>query len=239
MNSRKTFALIDLSAYRQNLVYLSGKASPAKLMVVVKADAYGHGAVELSKVAQESGVDRLAVAFFLEEGIKIRKAESLCRFLCLTMWRKEIPTAKEFSLTLSLSSFAQLEDIIGLNKRLPDFQLVVDTGMRRLGLEWEESIELYNSAVRKGINITGAYTHFATADEKAVASFLSREKLLEDFFMAGQRRNRHFETHISNSAGTIYFDNSDFSYVRAGIATYGLQPSKETDENLKPIFVVG
>jgi alanine racemase len=237
MNSRKTFALIDLSAYRQNLVYLSGKASPAKLMVVVKADAYGHGAVELSKVAQESGVDRLAVAF-LEEGIKIRQSGISLPILVLNyVEKKEIPTAKEFSLTLSLSSFAQLEDIIGLNKQLPDFQLVVDTGMRRLGLEWEESIELYNLAVRKGINITGAYTHFATADEKGSGFVLEQREAFGRFLHGlGQRRNRHFETHISNSAGTIYFDNSDFSYVRAGIATYGLQPSKETDENLKPIL---
>ncbi|PZC52888.1 alanine racemase, partial [Mesotoga sp. TolDC] len=237
MNSRKTFALIDLSAYKQNLLYLSRKAFPAKLMAVVKADAYGHGAVELSKAARDIGIERLAVAF-LEEGIKIREGGVNLPILVLNyVDRHEIPIARKFGLTLTLCSFGQLEEIVDLEVPLPDFHIVVDTGMRRLGMEWEDSLRLYESAVSKGIRITGAYTHFATADEKE-SEFVSEQKDSFDRFLAGlgEIPFGSFESHISNSAGTIFLDNSRYDYVRAGIATYGLQPSIIVDNNLMPVL---
>jgi len=237
MNSRKTFALIDLSAYGQNLLYLSRKASPAKLMAVVKADAYGHGAVELSRAARDIGVERLAVAF-LEEGIKIREGGVNLPILVMNyVDRHEVSIARKFGLTLTLCSFGQLEEIVDLEVPLPDFHIVVDTGMRRLGMEWKDSLRLYESAVAKGIGITGAYTHFATADEKE-SDFVSEQKDSFDRFLAGlgEIPFGSFESHISNSAGTIFLDNSRYDYVRTGIATYGLQPSIIVDNNLKPIL---
>jgi alanine racemase len=127
MNSRKTFALIDLSAYMQNLHYLSRKASPAKLRVVVKADAYGHGAVELSRAARDIGIEQLAVAF-LEEGNKIREGGVDLPILILNyVDRHEIPIARKFGLTPTLCSFGQLDEIFDLEVSLPDFHIVVDT----------------------------------------------------------------------------------------------------------------
>ncbi|PNQ06119.1 alanine racemase [Mesotoga sp. SC_NapDC2] len=237
MNSRKTYALVNLSAYRQNLLYLAGKAYPARLMAVVKADAYGHGAEQLSKVAEEAGVERLAVAF-LEEGIKLRESGISLPILVLNyVDNEEILAAKEYGLTLSLCSSGQLDSISGLNETLPDFEIAVDTGMRRLGMKWEESIKLYKSAVANGIKITGAYTHFATADEKDSDFVFEQSEEFRKFLQGiGKSRGRDFVVHISNSAGTIFLDNKDYDYVRVGIATYGLQPSSVIDYNLKPII---
>jgi len=238
MKSRRTFVLIDLSAYKENLLYLMNRVSPAKLMAVVKADGYGHGAVELAKVAQETGVEYLAVAF-LEEGIQLRDAGIEIPILVFNYVDLSlVPLARKNRLTLTLYSPSQLEELSRFSlDQLPGFQLVVDTGMRRLGQEWRESIQLYKGAIEKGLSVEGAYTHFATADERGNPLVLRQQELFAKFVEEAARVSRmKLLTHISNSAGALSQNHDMRDFVRAGIAIYGLQPSVDIDINLKPIL---
>jgi alanine racemase len=238
MKSRRTFVLIDLSAYRENLLYLMNRVSPAKLMAVVKADGYGHGAVELAKVAQETGVESLAVAF-LEEGIQLREAGIEIPILVFNYVDLSlVPLARKNRLTLTLYSPAQLDELsrLALNI-LPGFQLVVDTGMRRLGQEWRESIQLYERAIEKGISVEGAYSHFATADERDSPLVSRQQELFAKFIEEAARVSGvKLLNHISNSAGVLTQKHDERDFVRAGISIYGLQPSVDVDTNLRPIL---
>lgn len=241
MNSRKTFAAIDLEAYRYNLRYLTSKACPAKVMAVVKADGYGHGAVQLARVAQEEGVEYLAVAF-LEEGLRLREAGIKIPILVLNYVEpSSFEAAFENNLTLTIVSHEQLKAIEASMKSETAmnsaFHIVVDTGMRRLGLEWRESLDLLKAAIDIGLNVEGAYTHFATADEKGSGFVAEQLKAFLSFLNQAERiTKKTLLKHISNSAGILYIDNSYFDYVRAGIASYGLQPSSQRDENLRPVL---
>ncbi len=241
MNSRKTFASIDLEAYRYNLRYLTSKASPAKVMAVVKADGYGHGALQLARIAQDEGLGYLAVAF-LEEGLKLREAGIKIPILVLNYVEpSSFEAAFENKLTLTIVSHEQLKATEASMKSRAAinsaFHIAVDTGMRRLGLEWRESVNLLKASLDLGLNVEGAYTHFATADDKSSDLVAEQMKAFLSFLSQAERiTKKTLLKHISNSAGILYVDNSRFDYVRAGIASYGLQPSSQRDENLRPVL---
>jgi alanine racemase len=235
-------ACIDLDAIKkniQNLKKLTNKTS--KFMAVIKADAYGHGAIQVARTVVKNGADWLGVAR-LNKAAELRQAGINVPILvfgyihpCQAALINDldlVATVYDLEMARALSSKAKLF------KKPVKVHLKIDTGMGRMGMIIDKNLD--GKTTRKqtlkqietmvrlpGIDINGIYTHFAAADHKdrtytnlQIEIFAS---LLEDL----NKKGIDFEIrHAANSAGIIEFPQSHFDMVRAGIAIYGLYPSE-------------
>lgn len=238
---RPTIAIIDLDAITNNVSMFQNMLNQTvEIMAVVKADAYGHGAIPVVKHLQSLGVHYFAVAF-LDEAIQLRKAGVRDNILVLGYTPLTgIEDAYKYDLTLTVFTNEVIEhiDIIGkkLGKKLK-VHIKVDTGMGRIGIspdEFEEFYQLIDS--KQWIAIDGVFTHFATADEKDKTFTL---KQYQSFAKAVNKVGSNIPViHLSNSAAIIDLPNDiNQNMARLGIGLYGLLPSDEvnlTYENLKP-----
>jgi alanine racemase len=246
----QVWAEIDLSAYRHNIGELKKiTAAGARFMAVVKADGYGHGAVEVSRVALESGADCLGVAR-LEEGLQLRHAGIAAPILIFGYTPpRNARDLIDNDLTQTVFSYSAAEALAGQAERCGRklrAQIKVDTGMGRLGVLATETSadqrlhEVQSIASLSGLEIEGLYTHFATADS-ADASYaeLQLRRLRE---LLGALATLGLEIpikHAANSAALMHLPDSHLDLVRPGIATYGLQPSSQwqrDDLNLEPVL---
>lgn len=203
-------------------------------MPVVKADAYGHGAVMLSKAAERIGIDYLAVAF-LEEALELRKNQIRTKILVFNYVEKDfVKLAVENNITLTMFSWKQFEEYKNLKEK-PIVHINVDTGMNRVGVKVEEAKKFYKNLLESGFKVEGIYTHFAVADS-----------LKKDDIEFTKRQYEKFSSldidvpikHVCNSGASITGIVPYHNYVRLGIASYGLMPSNEViDEHLKPVLV--
>ena len=233
-------ARIDLARISDNVKHLKN-LSGTQVMAVVKADAYGHGLVEVARAAIEGGASALGVAL-LEEAITLRNAGITSPILAwLVPPGSDFKVAVDNDIELAASSIIALEQIGSVSsKNRPRVHLEVDTGMTRGGFlsEWGK-LDAHHVA---NIDIVGIFSHFARADEleqeqndQQRARFKEMVATLESFGYTNIVR------HLSNSAATLKDDQSRFDMVRAGIAIYGLTPDLEnlgTSESLglKPVM---
>ena len=228
---RPTEATIDLGAIRANVSSLAPES--AEMMAVVKADAYGHGAVPVARAALESGAGRLGVAL-VEEGVELRRAGIPGPILVLA----EFPSgserdALEAALTPSLSSRDGLRRLAraadGTSER--SVHVTLDTGMHREGVAWTEAEGFCRSVAEAGLRLEGLWTHFATADEPE-NPFLDVQ--LERFTQAVTVvRASGIDVpilHAANSAATMRRPDTHFDLVRVGIAMYGVSPGAALDD---------
>lgn len=221
---------IDLSNLAHNIAVIKSYRSrpETKIMAVVKADAYGHGAIKISREAIRNGVDALGVAFvpegiFLrEEGIDVpvhilgecpplAAEDAIKNNLILTV--NSLDSAKIYSETARKMN---LRACININ---------IDTGMNRLGIKWRDMADI--AAIKKfgNLDIDSIFTHFACASEKdpsytmmQMERFLEAEKVLT---ASGISLNN---VHFANSAAFFRFDETHLDMVRVGISIYGLNP---------------
>ncbi len=224
---RQTFARVNLSAYRNNVRLLKAAMGPdVRLMAVVKADAYGHGLVPVSRAAQEAGADALAVAL-MEEGRALREAGVTLPILVLAgLSRESTLDAVRLDLTLTAHTPAHLqsasEAASQLNKTA-DIHLKVDTGMNRIGLktkaELRELLAMFDAL--PAIRLTGAFTHFASADQ-LTSGMTSLQ--LERFLELAQPLPPGLCLHASGSSALITRPDARLNMVRAGISLYGYPP---------------
>jgi alanine racemase len=236
-------ANVNLRAVRHNINEIKKKIrKDAKLMLIIKADAYGHGAVALAKAMNEEGVDAYGVAI-IEEAVELREAGITKPILVLGYTPKEqyglvvaydvTQTVFQYEMALELSKEAVRQG------KTAKIHIKLDTGMSRIGFsDTEESIEtIKHIAGLKGIMIEGLFTHFARADE---ADRTSTNNQIERYLsFAGKLEEEHIMIpvkHISNSAGILEFPQANLNMVRCGIATYGIYPSDEVNhESVKLI----
>jgi alanine racemase len=241
MLSRKTYLEIDLSAYENNIRYFQRMLGQSSIMAVVKSDGYGHGAIRIAKTAIECGVYKLAVAF-LEEGVELRKSGIDVPILVMNYFTPEyVSLAIENNLTITVFSEEHAKSLLQAVKDNHTLKthINVDTGIRRVGQTPENAVKLIEFLKnRKNIELEGIYTHFAVADEQNPDFSLKQVELFEKLLSVIEKQGIDIrEKHISNSAGALRYNQSWCDYVRLGIASYGMQPSKEFEiTELRPVL---
>ncbi|MGH2995627.1 MAG: alanine racemase [Gaiellaceae bacterium] len=217
---RRSEITIDLGALRRNVTRLREAVAPAELWAVVKADAYGHGAVDCARVALSAGASALCVAT-VEEGAELRAALPAARILAMSpLAPGEDEAAREARLEVALSTPEAPE---GLRVHLK-----VDTGMGRWGMSAEEARQVPLERV------VGLMSHLATADEDDDAFARAQ---IERFRALAEEFSR-VPAHLANSAGALRFPKARFDAVRCGIALYGLSPFGDdpASHGLEPVL---
>ncbi len=237
---RPTWIEIDRRALVNNVHQLRQLLAPPCLLTgVVKANAYGHGALAVSRLLVEAGVDRLAVAT-LGEALELRTGGIRVPILVLGYTPASLAQSavgQEITLTIvdaeTALAIAQAAQTLGTLARV---HLKVNTGMNRLGVAPSAAPTLL-AALQKidGLEVEGIFTHFATSDtdrEYAEEQFRVFSTLLEQLAMAGLRPSL---AHAANSAATLTMPHTHLDMVRCGITLYGLAPD-EDDTPLPPGF---
>lgn len=238
---RPTVASIDLDAIAFNLQQVKKRVYPAKVMAVVKANAYGHGAVPVARRALQEGADFLAVAL-LEEGIELRRAGISAPILVFGgFFPEQIREFLHYNLQFTFYSeeyLPALREAAGEMKKKPHVHIKVDTGMGRVGLNPKQALE-FITRVRNTpeIDLVGLYTHFATSDERDKSyAKLQLQRFRELISRLKQRGINIPLKHAANSGAILDMPDAYFDMVRPGIMLYGYYPSTETTEStpLKP-----
>jgi alanine racemase len=232
----RCWAEIDHRALSRNLDQIR-KRIPAstQVMGMIKANAYGHGAVEIAKTLRRGGVKCFGVASSAE-AVALQEEGVRASFLILgAALSSEYATILKHQLTATISSYAEAKALNEVAKRLRirgSIHFKIDTGMGRLGAWWENAgSELARVSRLPHLKLTGIYTHFASAD--------SSEELTRDQV----RRFLHFLpwfkgrlVHASNSAGFLGRDRIALDCVRPGIALYGYSPIPKEEKSFEPVM---
>jgi alanine racemase len=230
---RPAWVEVDLDAIAGNVRTLAAEVAPARLLAVVKADAYGHGAVPVARTAVEAGASWLGVAL-VEEALELRRAGVSAPLLVLS---EPHPAAADacaadgIAVTLGTGDGVRAFGVAGRRAdRSVAVHLKVDTGMHRQGCAPAELPALVEAALAEpGLEVEGLWSHFAVADEAARTATTDaqlaryRDALAAAAAAGLEPRWRH----LANSAGATVRDDARFDLVRAGIEIYGLAPSDE------------
>lgn len=229
----RTYALVNLSAIRHNILQVRNNIQKGtSIMAIVKANAYGHGAIPVAK-ALENLVDAYGVAL-IEEALALREAGLQQMVLILGYtgeeWYEEL-VRHRISQTIYTYDMAQkLNDTAAKMGRKTPIHIKVDTGMGRIGFRTDETSI---STVKKICEMPflepeGIFTHFARADEETIAPAREPFARFMKFVNELEACGIHIPIrHVSNSASVIGFPEANLDMVRAGIMTYGLYPSEE------------
>ncbi|HEX3932253.1 MAG TPA: alanine racemase [Nocardioides sp.] len=240
--------VVDLNAIRRNVGRLRDLVIPdgSEVMVVVKADGYGHGMVEAAAAARAAGAPWLGVAT-IDEALGLRAAGDSGRLLCwLTVPGDDWATAVEQDVDVTAYSVAELAAIRAAAAGVPArVQLKVDTGLSRGGAtldEWPEVLAAARAGEADGIwRVTGIWSHLACADEPDHPANLVQERAFREALAGADAAGLRPEVrHLANSAGALLRPSSRFDLVRCGIASYGLHPAPGLgpDIELEPAMTV-
>ena len=237
---RPAWVDVDLAALEHNLARIRERLGSKTLtMAVVKADAYGHGAVGVSRALEAAGVDWLGVAL-LEEGAEIRRAGVELPILVLGTARpSKIALYRRYRLTPTISSLDELalwrDWTAGPGETQP-IHLKVDTGMGRLGVALEEVskvLEVVRAHPR--LRLAGMLSHFSDADDLESPRNLNQEMLFAAMLaLLKLEERRRILIHMANSAAALHNPRSRYNLARLGIGIYGLDPAERPDRPLPP-----
>ena len=244
---RPVWAEINLRDLDYNIKQIKQKVGEKEIIGVVKADGYGHGSVEVSKVLLENGVKTLAIAT-LQEAITLREGGITCPIVMLGITPEMYAdTLLKYDITPVTSSYenaAAISDAAKAAGKVIEAFVAVDTGMGRIGfLPDDESVEEFEKISRlSNLKIKGLFSHFATADEEdktyAEQQLSHYNNIYEKLRQAGiDIPLRTF----ANSAAIMEIPAAHFDAVRPGIVLYGCYPSQEVDRNqlsIKPVMSV-
>jgi len=227
---RPTYLEVNLSQLKRNIEAIRKHVSPAKVMPMIKANAYGHG-VEGVAPFLEPYVDYFGVAV-LEEGIQLRELGITKPILVAGgTLPEQVSLFAEYDLTLTGSSIELLdvaEDVSLKTGRQIKTHLKIDTGMERVGVhEYEAEPFIEHSLRLKHVEIEGIYTHLANSEDvDLIHARLQLERFQEVLHIYEKKSTPHPPLrHIANSAAILQFPESHFDIVRPGLMTYGVYPS--------------
>ena len=227
-------AEINLSAITQNFKSIKRRTT-ADVLAVVKADAYGHGLIPVSKALEEAGADWFGTAL-LEEAINLRKAGILKPIISwLTPLGEDFKSAIDLDIDLGIPSIDLLDEVIkaaSLTGKTARIHLEIDTGMSRGGVlsEWDELIKSVLVGVNlKQLKVIGIWSHFARADEPDELMNQEQLSLFEE--KVNQAKAAGIDAqfiHIANSAALFTNKSTHKNIIRSGIALFGLSPDVKT-----------
>ena len=230
---RPTLVEVDLRRLTANYRAIADAVAPATVMPILKANAYGHGLVEVARHMESIGAPYLGVAV-LEEGILLRDAGVTIPILILGgIFGNQVPLFLAHDLTLTASSVGKLRQIddaaraMGVTARV---HLKIDTGMERVGVHWYSASDLLRATLDcRHTFVEGIYSHFANAD---AADLTSARVQIERFQEVLDWFPRHGVPvppirHMANSGAVLQLPESRFDMVRPGILLYGVYPSHE------------
>jgi alanine racemase len=239
--------VVDLDAVRHNVRRLRELVPDTQLMVVVKADGYGHGMVQVARAARDAGAEWLGVATH-EEAVALREAGDTGRLLC---WMAGPGQDYRASITrgVDVSAYTtdQLHAIAAAADEPARLQIKVDTGLSRGGAPrsaWEALFEAARAEEQRGrVRVTGVWSHFACSDEPGHPANDQQEKAFREALdLADGAGLRPEVRHLANSAGALLRPSARFDVVRLGIASYGLTPAPDEvssdDLGLRPAMTV-
>ena len=240
----RTQARIDLDAVEYNCSNVRAKLpDDCKLLGVIKADAYGHGAVELAHLLDEK-CDFFGVAC-IEEAVELKKAGVKAPVLILGYVDSNVyDLVVKYDVRIPIfsmeSAVALSNEAVRQGKTVP-FHFCNDTGMSRIGFQVnEQSADMCKEiTLLPNIEAEGLFSHFATADEADLTKAKAQREKYKAFVKMLEDRGVNIPVkHLNNSAGIMNFDEY-FDMCRMGIILYGLYPSEEVDKSLldiKPVM---
>lgn len=237
---RPTWVEVDLDAIASNLRAVRGRVGPErKVLAVVKADAYGHGAIPVARRLEKEGVFSFGVAM-VEEGLELRRAGIRAGIVILGVFSPgQIPAIVEGDLTPTVYSISTLTAILDterrLSRRIP-FHLKVDTGMRRLGFmpqELRSALDRIAALPQPGLE--GVLTTLAGSDQEDNPGTSQQIRQFSAALEEMRRRGlKPIQIHVANSGGVLNYPETWFEMVRPGLALYGLHPSGSQGPELTP-----
>jgi alanine racemase len=242
---RPTWAEISLDAVGHNISEFRRVLSrDKKIMAVVKANAYGHGAVEVAEEAVRCGIDYLGVAF-MDEAIQLRKAGLQAPVLVMGYTPVEaLELARRYNVAVAVFSEEVLQALEKGASDSPDIRIHIklDTGMGRVGVRGErESIDFIDRArAIPGVHVEGLFTHYACADETDKSYTIEQYRRFQQIVNHYAVRGIEFPLlHAGNSATGIDTPDMVSTMLRLGISLYGFYPSDEVNKervDLRPVM---
>jgi alanine racemase len=240
-NTRSVWAEVDLRALKRNYDRIKAYTQ-SEIMPIVKADAYGHGALEIVQTLYDMGARRFGVAV-LEEALEIKAAFPDVLVMMIGSMPVEAPSilVKEDI----ISGVYQMDQAVALSEagvqqgKTARIHLKVDTGMGRIGFKVDEFDQLLRLAELPNLFIEGIYTHFASADHSDLTFAREQLKKFEEIYEKLKAHGINIPIrHASNSAALLQLPEAHFELVRAGIILYGLPPSRHVgkDAGFEPVL---
>ncbi|MBZ5520091.1 alanine racemase [Bacillus sp. KS1] len=236
---REVWIEVDLDAIKKNIRAIRRHIpNTSKIMAVVKANAYGHGSVEVARQALESGASELAVAS-VEEGIVLRRAGITAPILVLGFTALScVKKSAVWNITLSAFQVSWIKKANRILEKEADskrlsIHINVDTGMGRLGVRTEEDLLAVVKALKSSTYLSwdGIFTHFSTADEPDTElTMLQHEKFISFLSFLKNQDITLPTVHMCNTAAAIAFPEFSADMIRLGIGLYGLYPSASIKE---------
>lgn len=235
---RPTAVTVNLSRITENYRAVETAVASAKVMAVLKANAYGHGLVPVARHMVSLGAPYLGVAF-LEEGIMLREAGIETPILVMGgILGNQIPLFLRHNLTLTASSVDKLTQIDAAAKAMgvvAKVHLKIDTGMERIGVHYYSAHTLLEAALGcTNSYVEGIYSHFANADTADLSSARVQLARFQQVLAFYEEREipRPPLCHMANSGAILQLPEAHFDMVRAGIVLYGVYPSAEVRQTI-------
>jgi alanine racemase len=228
---------VSLGAIAQNYDAICAHVGAAQVMPVVKANAYGHGIVEVARYLMKHGAPCLGVAL-LEEAIELRQAGVTVPILVFGgVATRQIPQFIAHGLMMAASSIdklRQIDEAAAAVKTKARVHLKIDTGMERIGVHWYSAEKLLEASLGfANVEVAGIYSHFACSDAEDLTT--AKEQLarfLEVLEFYPKRGLQPPQRHIANSGGILQLPESHLDLVRPGIMLYGVYPAKEVRQTV-------
>ena len=238
-----TWVEVDLDRFAANVQAIRRHLGPGRdVLLVAKADAYGHGAADMAAAAEREGVTQLGVATLLE-GMQLRRAECKLPIMAMSpLLAGEIPEAVAHAIdpTVCDMAFARaLSDEAIQAERAVRFHVEIDTGMGRTGVHLHEAEAfLADACALPGLRLASVYTHFPDADARDLSYATEQTRRFAELITRLEARGlKPPRVHAANSAGTVNLPDALFDWVRVGLIAYGLRPPHdEAHLDLLPVM---
>lgn len=240
--NRPTRAEIDLRNLDNNISVIRTLVGKSKILGIVKANAYGHGLVEISKRLEKLKVDYLGVAY-IEEALWLRKNKIILPILVLgAVENEQISLYIKNNIDITGSSIEKLECISKTAKRLKKVakvHLKFDTGMGRIGVQWDRKEEFLKKAFSlDNLEIVGIFSHFADSFENPEFTDLQLKRFKEVLEFVKQKYHLPPLIHLANTGAiSRNLESSFFTMVRPGIMMYGYSLNENLQKKLKPLMI--